>query len=194
MKNQRYFIRIMGRDALRRMVLSAMFLAIGLVLPFVTGQIPQIGSMLLPMHIPVLLCGLICGWQYGAVVGATLPLLRSILFTMPPLYPTAISMAVELCIYGLAIGFIYGLFKKQNLLAVYVALIPSMILGRIAWGGCQTVLLSMQGNTFTIQAFLAGALLNAVPGIIIQLLLIPAVMTTLHHTGLHRFSGNPSKE
>ena len=194
MDNQRYFIRIMSRDALRRMVLSAMFLAIGLVLPFVTGQIPQIGSMLLPMHIPVLLCGLICGWQYGAVVGATLPLLRSILFTMPPLYPTAISMAVELCIYGLAIGFIYGLFKKQNLLAVYIALIPSMILGRIAWGGCQTVLLSMQGNVFSLQAFLAGAFLNAIPGIILQLLLIPAVMTTLHHTGLHRFCGYSAKE
>ena len=194
MNNQRYFIRIMSRDALRRMVLSAMFLAIGLVLPFVTGQIPQIGSMLLPMHIPVLLCGLICGWQYGAVVGATLPLLRSILFTMPPLYPTAISMAVELCIYGLAIGFIYGLFKKQNLLAVYIALIPSMILGRIAWGGCQTVLLSMQGNVFSLQAFLAGAFLNAIPGIILQLLLIPAVMTTLHHTGLHRFCGYSAKE
>ena len=184
----------MSRDALRRMVLSAMFLAIGLVLPFVTGQIPQIGSMLLPMHIPVLLCGLICGWGYGATVGLVLPLLRSVLFGMPPLYPTAISMAVELCVYGLAVGFIYGLFKKQNLLAVYIALIPSMILGRVAWGGCQTVLLSMQGNAFTAKAFLAGALLNAVPGIIIQLLLIPAVMTTLHHTGLHRFGGSPSKE
>ena len=183
-----------GRDALRRMVLSAMFLAIGLVLPFFTGQIPQLGNMLLPMHIPVMLCGLICGWQYGAVVGLTLPLLRSVLFGMPPLYPTAISMAVELCVYGLAIGFIYGLFKKQSILSVYVSLIPAMILGRITWGGCQTVLLSMQGTAFTAQAFLAGAILNAVPGIILQLLLIPAIMSSLHHTGLQRFCGYSGRE
>ena len=185
---------VQTHEALRRLTLSAMFLAIGLILPFFTGQIQQIGNMLLPMHIPVLLCGLLCGWQYGALVGAVLPLLRFALFGMPVLYPNALAMAVELCVYGLAVGFIYGLFKKQNLLAVYIALIPSMILGRIAWGGCQTVLLSMQGNAFTAKAFLAGALLNAVPGIIIQLLLIPAVMTTLHHTGLHRFGGSPSKE
>lgn len=69
------------------LVLSAMFMAIGLVLPFFTGQIPQIGSMLLPMHLPVLLCGLICGWQYGGVVGFVLPLLRYVMFGMPPHLP-----------------------------------------------------------------------------------------------------------
>ena len=194
MNNQSKPVRLMGRDALRRLVLSAMFLAIGLVLPFFTGQIQQIGNMLLPMHIPVMLCGLICGWQYGALVGIVLPLFRSVLFGMPPLYPTAVSMAVELCVYGLAIGFIYGLFKKQSILSVYAALIPAMILGRVTWGGCQTVLLSMQGNAFTAQAFLAGAVLNAVPGIILQLLLIPAIMSSLHLTGLQRFRGRPSKE
>jgi thiamine transporter ThiT len=194
MNHSNRLIKPNSRDALRRMVLSAMFLAIGLVLPFFTGQIPQFGNMLLPMHIPVMLCGLICGWQYGAVVGLTLPLLRSVLFGMPPLYPTAISMAVELCVYGLAIGFIYGLFKKQSILSVYVALIPAMILGRITWGGCQTVLLSMQGTAFTAQAFLAGAILNAVPGIILQLLLIPAIMSSLHHTGLQRFCGYSGRE
>lgn len=194
MYNPNRSVKLMGRDALRRLVLSAMFLAIGLVLPFFTGQIQQIGNMLLPMHIPVMLCGLVCGWQYGALVGVALPLLRSVLFGMPPLYPTAVSMAVELCVYGLAIGFIHGLFKKQGLLSVYVALIVAMILGRISWGGCQTVLLSMQGNAFTAQAFLAGAVLNAIPGIILQLLLIPAVMSSLHLTGLSRFRGRPCKE
>ena len=61
--------------ATRRLTLSAMFLALGLVLPFLTGQVPQIGNMLLPMHLPVFLCGLLCGWQYGAAVGFALPLL-----------------------------------------------------------------------------------------------------------------------
>lgn len=183
-----------GREALRRLALSAMFLAIGLVLPFFTGQIQQIGNMLLPMHIPVMLCGLICGWQYGAVVGAVLPLTRSLLFGMPPIYPTAIAMAVELCIYGLAIGFIYGLFKKQNLLSVYLALVPAMLLGRAAWGGAQAVLLSMQDTAFTAKAFLAEGFLNAIPGIILQLLLIPAIMSTLHATGLQRFRGKVPRE
>lgn len=194
MPKQHISPRFSAREALRKLVLSAMFLAIGLVLPFFTGQIRQIGNMLLPMHIPVMLCGLICGWQYGAVVGLVIPLIRSLLFGMPPFFPTAVSMAVELCIYGLAIGFLYGLFKKQNLLAVYVSLIPAMILGRVAWGGAQTVLLSMQESAFTLKAFLAGAVLNAIPGIILQLFLIPAIMTTLHYTGLQRFRGRPAGE
>ena len=182
------------RETLRRLVLSAMFLAIGLILPFFTGQIQQIGNMLLPMHIPVLLCGLLCGWQYGALVGATLPLLRFALFGMPMLYPNALAMAVELCVYGLAIGFIYGMFKKQNLIAVYISLVIAMILGRVVWGGSMTVLLSMKDSAFTFTAFLAGAVLNAIPGIILQLLLIPAIMTSLHATGVQRFSGHSPKE
>lgn len=182
------------RETLRRLVLSAMFLAIGLVLPFFTGQIQQIGNMLLPMHIPVLLCGLICGWQYGALIGAILPLLRFALFSMPVLYPNGLAMSVELCIYGLAIGFIYGMFKKQGLIPVYISLIVAMILGRVVWGGSMTVLLSMKDNAFTASAFLAGAVLNAIPGIILQLLLIPAIMSSLHATGLQRFRGHPAKE
>ena len=75
------------KQKLVTLVLAAMFLAIGIVLPFFTGQIPQIGSMLLPMHIPVLLCGLICGWRYGALVGFVLPLVRSLWLGMPPFSP-----------------------------------------------------------------------------------------------------------
>ncbi len=172
---------------LYRLTLSAMFLAIGLILPFFTGQIQTIGQMLLPMHIPVLLCGLICGWQYGALVGLTLPLLRSLLFGMPLLFPNAVSMAVELAVYGFCIGFIYGLCRKQNVLAVYIALVPAMIAGRAAWGGMQVLLLGLGGNSFGMKAFWAGALFNAIPGILLQLVLIPAVMVLCHVTGLVRF-------
>ena len=195
MTNQNQITKRSYRETLRRLVLSAMFLAIGLVLPFFTGQIQQIGNMLLPMHIPVLLCGLICGWQYGALIGAILPLLRFVLFGMPILYPNGLAMAVELCVYGLAVGFIYSMFKKQGLLLpVYISLIIAMILGRVVWGGSMTVLLSMKDNTFTASAFMAGAVLNAIPGIILQLLLIPAIMSSLHATGLQRFRGHPAKE
>ena len=194
MTNRNQITKRSYRDTLRRLVLSAMFMAIGLVLPFFTGQIQQIGNMLLPMHIPVLLCGLICGWQYGALIGAILPLLRFALFSMPVLYPNGLAMSVELCIYGLAIGFIYGMFKKQGLIPVYISLIVAMILGRVVWGGSMTVLLSMKDNVFTASAFLAGAVLNAIPGLILQLLLIPAIMSSLHATGLQRFRGHPAKE
>ena len=175
------------REALRKMVLSAMFVAIGLILPFFTGQLPKIGSMLLPMHIPVLLCGLVCGWYYGAAVGLILPVVRFLLFGMPPLYPAALSMSVELCVYGLTIGLIYGLFRKQSPLRVYAAMIPAMLVGRLAWGGAQMALLGVQNMPFTWEAFLAGAFIHAIPGIILQFLLIPSVMTILHYTGLQRF-------
>ena len=148
-----------------------------------TGQIPQIGSMLLPMHIPVLLCGLVCGWQYGAVVGFVAPLLRSVLFGMPPMYPVAIAMAFELLTYGLVIGLVYRRLAQKGLAGVYAALLTAMVAGRLVWGVAEVVLLGLGGKTFTAQAFLAGALLNAVPGIIVQLVLIPAVMAALQKAG-----------
>ena len=102
----------------KNLVLAAMFLAIGLVLPFFTGQIPQIGSMLLPMHLPVLLCGLLCGWQYGAVVGLVLPMLRYVLFGMPPLL-TAVAMSFELLTYGLVIGLLYSRSRWKCIFSWY---------------------------------------------------------------------------
>ncbi|MBQ7713400.1 MAG: ECF transporter S component [Oscillospiraceae bacterium] len=171
----------------KTLTLSAMFLALGMVLPFLTGQIQQIGNMLLPMHIPVLLCGLICGWQYGAAVGFMLPLLRSVIFSMPPLYPVAIAMAFELAAYGFVSGFLYARSRWQCVLALYRCLIAAMLAGRLVWGIAEIVLLGLRGNAFTWEAFLAGAVLNAIPGIVLQLVLIPAVMVALNRAGLVRF-------
>ena len=164
------------RKQTKNMVLSAMFIALGIVLPFFTGQIQYIGNMLLPMHIPVFLCGLICSWQYGAAVGFILPLLRSLLFSMPPLYPNAVAMAIELATYGLVAGFLFACFKRKNLRAVYLSIIPAMLAGRIIWGLTQTLLLGINGKGFTFAAFLAGGFANAVPGIVLQLVLLPSVM------------------
>lgn len=172
---------------LKNMTLAALFLALGLVLPFFTGQVPQIGSMLLPMHIPVFLCGLVCGWQYGAVVGFVLPLLRSALFGMPVFFPGATGMAFELMTYGLVAGLLYGLSKWQCVRALYRCLIAAMVAGRLVWGAVQVVQLGLSGSAFTWQAFLAGALLNAIPGILVQLVFIPAIMVALNRTGLVPF-------
>ena len=171
----------------KNLVLPAMFLAIGLVLPFFIGQIPQIGQMLLPMHIPVMLCGLICGWQRGAVVGFVLPLLRSALFGMPAFFPNAVAMAFELLTYGLVIGLVYGLSKWKCLLSLYKALVIVMLAGRAVWGIVRWIQLGISGEAFTLQLFLAGAFTTAIPGILAQLILIPAVMLALGRTGLVPF-------
>ena len=175
------------KETTKNMTLAAMFLAIGLLLPLLTGQIPQIGNMLLPMHIPVFLCGLICGWQYGAVVGLILPLVRYVIFGMPVLFPTGIAMSFELMTYGLVAGLLYGLSRWQCVFSLYRSLLAAMVAGRIVWGIVQMVLLGVSNNGFTWQMFMAGAFLNAIPGIIVQLILIPMIMVALNRTGLVRF-------
>ena len=122
----------MKRKTIINTSLSAMFLAIGLLLPFLTGQIPEIGSALLPMHIPVLLCGLICGPWWGGVVGLVMPYLRLMLFGMPPAI-IALQMTFELCAYGLVIGLIYSKLPKKPL-SVFISLISAMLVGRLVWG------------------------------------------------------------
>ena len=171
------------------LVLSAMFLA----LPFFTGQIPQIGSMLLPMHLPVFLCGLICGWQYGAVVGFVAPLMRMTLFGMPPLL-TAVAMAFELCAYGGIAGFLYNRSRWQCVVSLYRALLAAMVGGRAVWAAVRVLMTGVAGEPFTWQIFLSGALLNAIPGIILQLVFIPAVMVALDRTGMVHFHRPHPKE
>ena len=167
---------------LKLLCLSAMFMAIGLLLPFITGNIPQFGRYLCPMHIPVMLCGLICGWKYGLAVGFITPLLRSVLFHMPALYPSAVGMAFELAAYGACVAIIYALFKKKNIFAVYGALIPSMLIGRLIWGAARTVMLGLSGPEtagFGYSYFITSGFVEAIPGIILQLILIPIIIEGL---------------
>lgn len=171
-----------------QLTLAAMFMALGIVLPFLIGQIRQIGNMLLPMHIPVLLCGLICGWQYGLIIGFILPLFRSVLFSMPILFPTGVAMAFELATYGAVIGLLYSRSRWKCVIALYRSMIVAMILGRVVWGIAQVLLLGISGTSFTWRMFFAGAFLNAIPGIILQLILIPMIMLALNRTGLVRFT------
>lgn len=161
-----------NRENIRSLVLAAMFLAIAYVLPFVTGQIPQVGNMLCPMHIPVLLCGFICGPWWGVVVGMTVPLLRSVTLGMPVIFPQAVCMAVELAVYGAIVGLLYQRLPKKKI-CIYVSLLFAMTAGRIAWGIAMYGCLGMKGESFGISAFLAGAVINAIPGIILQIVLIP---------------------
>ncbi len=171
-----------------------MFLAVGIVLPFFTGQIPQVGRMLLPMHIPVFLCGLICGWQYGAAVGFILPLMRSMLFIMPVLYPDAVSMAFELMTYGFVSGILYQNARWHCTKSLYRCMVIAMLCGRTVWGIVMVVLLGVGNGGFTMEMFLAGAFINAVPGIILQLILVPAIMLALDKTHVVPFGKNAVKK
>lgn len=173
------------------LVLSAMFVAIGLVLPFLTGQLQQIGNMLLPMHLPVLVCGLICGWQYGAAVGFILPPLRYVLFGAPPIFPIGVAMTFELAAYGFIAGFLYNRSRWQCIIALYRSLLAAMIGGRLVWGLVRVLLTGVAGEAFTWQMFLSGALLTAIPGIILQLVFIPALMVALDRTGMVHFRHEP---
>ena len=166
------------KSSVEKLTLSAVFLALGIVLPFLTGQIPAVGNMLLPMHIPVLLCGFVCGWQWGLLTGFVLPIMRSALFSMPPMMPTAVAMAFEMAVYGAVTGLFYQKLSK-NMASVYISLVGAMIAGRLVWGAVSIVLYGIVGKAFGWQIFLGGALLNAVPGIILQLVLIPVIIFTL---------------
>lgn len=175
------------KKSTENLVLAAMFLAIGLVLPFLTGQIPEIGSALLPMHLPVLVCGLVCGWKWGALVGAVLPVMRYILFGMPTIYLTGMAMSWELATYGLVAGWIYGRSRWQCVRALYRALIAAMVAGRLVWGVVRVLQSGVAGSVFTWELFLSGAVLGAIPGIILQLVFIPALMVAMDRTGVVRF-------
>ena len=162
----------------KKLILSGLFLALALVRPFFTGQIPQIGEMLCPMHLPVILCGFVCGGGWGAAVGFVAPLLRYLLFQMPPIYPAGLSMAFEMAVYGFVCGWLY-LRLSGHKWRIYPALISAMVLGRVVWGIVRLILAGLSAQSFTMAAFISGALLTAIPGILLQLVLVPLLVTAL---------------
>ena len=168
----------MKKTNVKKLILAALFLAMAMVLPFLTGQIPEVGSMLCPMHIPALLCGFFCGWPWGLMVGFVAPVLRSVTFGMPPMFPVAICMAFELATYGAVSGALYQKLPKKKS-SIYVALLVAMVAGRLVWGAAQFVCLGLTGSSFTMSAFWAGAVASAIPGIIVQIILIPILVMAL---------------
>ena len=173
----------------KRIAVGGMLLSLCLFLPFLTGQIPEVGNMLLPMHLPVLLAGFLLGPLFGGVIGATAPLFRSLLFGRPVFYPTAISMSAELCAYGILSGVIYLSFlsargqKKKTTLSlltpIYITLISSMLGGRVVFGIISAILLGFGEGGFTLAYFFTEAFANAALGILIQLVLIPVLLLAL---------------
>ena len=174
-----------NRNQLLKMILAALFLALAYVMPFLTLQIPEIGAMLCPMHLPVLICGFICGPVWGAVVGCIAPLLRSLVLGMPPLFPTAVCMAFELAAYGAVAGLMHKLLPRKKPF-IYCSLITAMIAGRLVWGAVMFLCVGASGGHFTLAAFLAGAFTNAIPGIIVQIILVPVLVMLIDRRGFSR--------
>ncbi len=168
-----------GNNRILKMIVSALFLALTYVMPFLTGQIPEIGSMLCPMHIPVLLCGFICGWPWGLAVGFVGPLFRSVTLGMPPIFPSAVCMALELSVYGAVSGVMHALLPRKKPY-IYCSLLTAMAAGRVVWGTAMFLCVAgIGGGSFGFSAFLAGAVTNALPGILIQILVVPIIVMLL---------------
>lgn len=166
----------MGKNT-KELVWAALFLAIGIIIPYIFHVTSLPGQILLPMHIPVLLCGVVLGKKYGVIVGILLPFINSVLLGMPPIYPTAVAMVFELATYGLVTGLLYK-DKKYN---IFISLIVAMLVGRIVSGIVNYALLTVGGSGFVFAAFITSTFVKAVPGVIIQLILIPAILKVLEY-------------
>lgn len=166
----------------KKLVISALCVALGVVLPVVLHAVPNAGSVLLPMHLPVLLCGLICGPVYGLAAGALTPLLSSLITGMPPAAYLP-SMLCELAVYGLVAGLLIRLIKTKSQTAnIYLALIGAMLCGRLVYGALNALI--FQAGEYSLSLWLTGAFVTALPGIVIQLVLIPLVVVALRKAKL----------
>lgn len=164
----------MKKIKVKDMVLTALFIALGVILPIIFHAADLLAKIFLPMHIPVILCGFICGPLLGAVAAIATPLLSSAITGMPVIYPVGVAMVFELLTYAVVAGVMLRALKKTNIiLALYISLITAMILGRIVLGGVSFLLYGVLGKGYTFAMFISSAFVTALPGIIIQLVLIP---------------------
>ena len=173
----------MKQSKVNRLVMAALFLNLGLVLPFFTGNIPYFGAALLPMHIPVLLAGIVVGPKYGALIGLMLPIIRYYMIGMPPLFPIGAAMTFELAAYGGIIGLLYIKLPKTPP-HLYASLIGAMLAGRAVWGLAMVVISGLSDVAFSFQIFLTAAFVTAVPGIVFQIVFIPTLIMVLKKAGV----------
>ncbi len=165
---------MMGLET-KNLTKASLFLSLGLIFPYIFHLTGMAGTVFLPMHIPVLLCGFILGERYGLLVGFITPLLNSLLTGMPPIYPTGVSMALELATYGFITGYLY----KNKDMHIVISLVIAMVLGRVVSGASNYLLLTMGGKPYTFEIFLASAFIKAIWGIVLQLAFIPVIVKSI---------------
>ena len=166
----------------KRLILAGLCVALGIVLPVAFHSVANAGSIFLPMHIPVLLCGLICGWPYGLACGVLAPLLSSLITGMPPMAFLP-SMLCELAVYGFVSGLLMRYVKTGKLLAdLYLSLVGAMLLGRLVLGLLNAVL--FHAGEYSVALWTTSAFVTALPGIVIQLAVIPVLVFALKKSNL----------
>lgn len=166
-----------ANSSVKKLVLASLCVALGVVLPLAFHSVANAGSILLPMHIPVLLCGLICGWPYGLACGVLAPVLSSLFAGMPPVAYLP-SMVCELAVYGLTAGLIKQFVKTgKPLLDTYVALVCAMLAGRLVFGALNALI--FRAGEYSLAVWATAAFVTALPGIIIQLVAVPALVLAL---------------
>lgn len=172
----------------RKLCFAALLLALGWLLPLLTGQNRDLGNTLSLIHIPAYLGGFLLGPGYGVLLGLLIPLSRSILFGMPVLYPRALCMAFEMAAYGGICGGLYRIMshkkKIKKVVGIYLSIIPAMLMGRVVWGIGRALCGLFSAEPFTWAAFIAGGFATAWPGMITQLILLPILVVSLEKTKL----------
>jgi len=164
-------------STVKKSIITAVCIALCVVLPQAFHAIPNAGSIYLPMHIPVLLCGLICGWQYGLLCGLAGPLLSSLITGMPPtayLPPMMIECAIYGCVSGLMMLIVH---TKSTYADLYISLIVAMLCGRVIAGVCRALIFAP--GEYSIAAWVGSYFVTALPGIVIQIVLLPSIVFAL---------------
>lgn len=168
--------------ALNKLVITGVCIALCIVLPIALHAIPNAGTLLSPMHLPVLLCGLICGAPYGLACGLIAPLLSSLITSMPPAAMLP-AMMIEFAVYGLVSGLLIHFVRADRVIVnLYISLLGAMLSGRIIAGIARALFFA--GGTYSWNAWATAYFVKSLPGIIIQLILIPIIYLALRRANL----------
>lgn len=151
------------RSTSKTVVYTGLFLALGILLPqmFHFLPVPDVGKVLLPMHIPAILAGYLLGSRSGMIVGFLSPVISCMLFQMPPVLTMPI-MAVEIMCYGAAAGSV-----GKKIKSVYLGLIVTMICGRIASGLMYVIMINLLGIAGLNMQMFFLSISAGVPGMIL---------------------------
>ncbi len=172
--------------SVKNLVLAGLFTALGILMPTLFHMMGlNAGQVFLPMHFPVLLCGLVCGWRYGGTCGFIVPLLCSLLTGAPPLFPIALGMAFELCAYGLIAGIMREKFN------VYVSLITAMIGGRLVYSLFAAIFTGAFASSDAVKALAVSLFVTSLPGVMLQILILPSLTYALYKAKLADLPAHP---
>ena len=161
----------------KKSIITAVCIALCYVIPLMFHGIQNAGNIFCPMHIPVFICGLICGWQYGLLCGIAGPALSSALSGMPPVAILP-SMMVELAAYGTAAGLMMKLVRTKSTYAdLYISLIVAIVCGRVLAGLAKELIFAR--GSYSMSAWIAGSVVTSWPGTVIQLVFIPTIVFAL---------------